>query len=421
MSKSRQTLMGRWPPSVTKANGSTSATGNVYTATSMQIQSSTGHPFRSYDRAKHRKKRKAKYGVGPGQMRDCGGPFLQRNIYPNLGKKSVHAERLYFGVKHEVDLHIGAHFGGYSPSIADMLQPSSNAQLDAWGATGISRASPTNPQSGIGQLLAELRDTPKAWNPDYWKKATRDFKNMNPKKFADRHLEVSFGWLPLIRDIQDFFKVSGQLTKRVTQIERDSGRRIRRRRTILSDSSTTIDAPTSSYGWPAMQSYMYQSPGTKTKITTTTRKVWFSGAFTYYLPPIAHHEWLGDFRHYKAVTNQLFGTSLTPALLWELAPWSWLIDWKVNAGDIVNNWTNFHLNGLVMHYGYVMEQINVTTTYQLRGLRIHGEPKPVDVDDVIINEVKSRRSATPYGFGLNPGSFSGKQLAILLALGIQKL
>lgn len=68
-----------------------------------------------------------------------------------------------------------------------------------------------------------------------------------------------------------------------------------------------------------------------------------------------------------------------------------------------------------------MEQINVTTTYQLRGLRIHGEPKPVDVDDVIINEVKSRRSATPYGFGLNPGSFSGKQLAILLALGIQKL
>lgn len=430
MLKQRELLIGSWDVPSRKINGVpeniTPTFGPFLSVTSEKL-SSEGHPFqashrtRKAYRGKHPKKaKKAFNGSFIGKNADLGGPFQVSKVYGELSKQKIAAHRVYFGVDTVYEYDIGARYGSFYGNSLGIPTPSTNAQLDAFGTRGISKASPLNPLSGMGQFLAELRDTPKAWKPDYWKKAAREFKKMDAKKFADRHLEVSFGWLPLISDIRDFLKVGKNLTNNARQFERDSGRHIRRKRTILESVTNTTAASALGGGTPAMPSYMYQNAGIGSKDVQTFTKVWFSGSFTYYVPPIKNGKFFGDFLHYQSVTNHLFGTQMSPSLLWELAPWSWLIDWKTNTGDIIKNWNDFQNDKLIMHYGYVMETKYIITTYNLKFLEIYGEPEPINLTDRIVQVVKTRRNATPYGFGLNPGSFSGKQLSILGALGIQR-
>jgi len=82
-------------------------------------------------------------------------------------------------------------------------------------------------------------------------------------------------------------------------------------------------------------------------------KKWFEGCFTYGLPSSSDN-WrkaLG----FGSDADQLFGIALSPSILWELTPWSWAVDWFSNAGQVINNVTNFGLAGLVLRYGYIME------------------------------------------------------------------
>lgn len=117
----------------------------------------------------------------------------------------------------------------------------------------------------------------------------------------------------------------------------------------------------------------------------------------------------------------MFGLRLDPELLWNLAPWSWALDWVGNYGDVIGNISAFTQDGLVMNYGYMMEHITVDTSYVLVGLALKGNASDVNPIQVISQEVKSRRRATPYGFGKNPDSFSNRQWSIIAALGISKV
>jgi hypothetical protein len=152
--------------------------------------------------------------------------------------------------------------------------------------------------------------------------------------------------------------------------------------------------------------------------TTTTTNQWFSGAYTYYLPPLENNllSWLG---HYEAYAHHLYGIRLDPDLLWNIAPWTWAADWFANTGDIVQNWSAFTHDGLVLRYGYIMEHIKVESVYSLVGY-MFGNGRAGDCSTTIIRESKVRRTATPYGFGLNPGSFTTRQNATIAALGINR-
>lgn len=297
----------------------------------------------------------------------------------------------------------------YTLTAGNLIPPASPAALDALGTTGISRSIPTNPLSGMGQFLGEVRQLPKA--PDFhrWRKTAGDFKQM-ARKGADDYLNVEFGWAPFVSEISDFLGVVISAEKHINQFERDSGRNIRRRRVVYQDESTSVTPLGNSYGVPSVSTQIYSKPGVLTASTTTSRKVWFSGAFTYYLPP-------SGLKRKAALANKLYGLRVTPSLLWELAPWSWAADWVSNIGDVVNNWSAFQNDGLVMRWGYVMETIAEVTTYSLTGAAMKGHGG-IDCSQTVRRITKSRAIATPYGFGLSPEAFSPRQWAILAALGI---
>jgi hypothetical protein len=157
-------------------------------------------------------------------------------------------------------------------------------------------------------------------------------------------------------------------------------------------------------------------------VKTSTSKRWFEGEFSLFYPLKFDPE------SYLSRLDVLVNTKLTPRTLWELAPWSWLVDWNLRIGDTIKANELAANDNLIMHYGYAMEKTVYTT-----GLSWHQTSSP-NVSGRIWNNFpnrggyfatttyKRRLRANPYGFQAGGQSaLTGHQLGILGALGLTKL
>jgi len=154
----------------------------------------------------------------------------------------------------------------------------------------------------------------------------------------------------------------------------------------------------------------------------TSIKRWFSGAFTYHLPASMFSAMGGVDR--RAVALKLLGASLDPEVLWDLAPWSWAVDWFSSTGDVIHNLSAYASDGLVLRYGYIMEHSIVRDTYTYSGdlgiiPQANFTGRPADL--VLISERKLRRRSSPFGFGLALSELTTRQKAIITALGLNRL
>lgn len=117
--------------------------------------------------------------------------------------------------------------------------------------------------------------------------------------------------------------------------------------------------------------------------------------------------------------HKLLGLRLDPELLWNLAPWTWLIDWFGNLGDVVTNGSQYLFDGLVMKYGYVMEHYKEVSIFDTTPIRfINGTSASPQA--TFLRETKRRLGATPFGFGLDIATLSEWQWSILAALGMSR-
>jgi hypothetical protein len=122
---------------------------------------------------------------------------------------------------------------------------------------------------------------------------------------------------------------------------------------------------------------------------------------------------------FKHQAKKIFGLQLTPETIWNLAPWSWAVDWFTNVGDVIANLSDWINDGLVMQYGYMMEYKYSKITYTPVGPSMfRSGNRPTQVS--LVSETKTRRRASPFGFGLTWNGLSPKQLAIAASLGITK-
>lgn len=321
----------------------------------------------------------------------------------------------------------------YAPS-----SPSSDAQMDSYGATAIARCSPTKTPAQLSVAMAELirEGIPSMIGHSLWESRLRDIRAS-----GDEYLNLVFGWQPLINDIKNTASALKRWDTLVSQYERDSGRKVRRtyefpiersESTILDTSYTGADIGLTSPVISSIGPYWALNNTTFTpdrgffnslpRKRYASRKIetrrWFTGSFTYYLPS----DWYArnEMRRIAARAEALLGLELTPEVVWNLAPWSWAVDWVSNTGDVLANISSMAQDGLVVNYGYVMEHKTITDTYTIPGVSIAGGPT-IDVTSTFVTETKKRRKATPFGFGLDWGSFSPRQLSILAALGISRL
>lgn len=168
-----------------------------------------------------------------------------------------------------------------------------------------------------------------------------------------------------------------------------------------------------------MNTYSMVGNGVVTVVDEFYDSAWFSGAYTYYATEL--NQMFGKLSEYEAKANHLLGTRITPETVWELTPWSWLIDWYSNIGQIVHNASLLSQDSTVLRYGYVMHETHATRSFTVTGLKGNFTNEPLPAVTVSYSIVAKRRTrATPYGFGIDVSSLSPRRWAILAALGMTK-
>lgn len=303
------------------------------------------------------------------------------------------------------------------------LRSKDTTDLDELGATAIAQCAPVNPNANLGLALAEMHreGIPSLPGIQAWKRRTEIVRAA-----AGEFLNAEFGWLPLKSDVEDTLSSVRHGRDILKQYERDAGRNVRREfkfpieqssssSSTLSSASVVAVGPT---GWPGFWSAAFGPVQTQISIEESRRR-WFSGCFVYGIPN-QNDSWQSMLRN-GSDADKLFGTTLTPDTLWELAPWSWAVDYFSNAGDVIHNVTNFAQQGLVMRYGFMMEEISVVVTASFKE---SGPNKSLDLRTVPPQTIeftsKVRRQANPFGFGVSE-DLSPLQIAILAAAGITLL
>lgn len=252
------------------------------------------------------------------------------------------------------------------------------------------------------------------------------------RRRGEFHLAVQFGWLPILKSAQNFVQAQSRGQKRLNQLIRDEGRNIRRRTELPNlGSSVEVTEQIGSQPWsvtgmyPTFSSYNYAGNGERSFSSTRLElysRVWAVGSFRYLLPPGPR-----DVPWTRNMRRRLMGSRITPSTLYELMPWSWLIDYFTNLGDFVEAVSGGVADNLVSNYCFIMSNIGqkatvTATEYITPGLPKGGLPSKA-ITAVTTKELdyKYRVSGSPFGFGVTQGSLTPHQLGILGALGLSRL
>lgn len=388
-----------YPPLPSTLNGLTTVAPQV---AYIQTTRSRGHAWPSAGRGKT----------------DCGGDFSTAKILSVRSINSQISNAVYQGYTFS-----GREFPVQPQSAVNnalaAVAPRSELYYIQKGTTAVARSLPTNPVADAGTFIGELKaGLPRTIGKELFKTKFKDYR-----KVGSEYLNVEFGWKPLISDLQKFAKAANQSEKIVNQLLRDSGKNIRRSFTFPDEQVVTRTVnnalSVSATGTTITPNLHYSATGAPLEVvTTTTTRTWFSGCFTY-------HVNLGNtlpdrISRAAAEARKLYGIELTPETVWNLAPWSWAVDWEGNVGDVLHNVSRFSQDGLVMRYGYLMQETTCKIDYTLGWQGRFKTAQQSNLTFSITSQRKERRRATPFGFGFDMTALSGRQSAILGALGISR-
>jgi len=345
----------------------------------------------------------------------------------------------------------GADTGG-----PDLNWPSTYASSNSWATTGFSadditygtramqKVAPDQSPAHLLQALVELKqDFPRVPGAHFVKQAkpispSRYDKNLRKDSSlsgalsvpADETLNYFFGVQPTLQDLYQVLKAVIRAGSLIEQWRRDAGRVVRR--SLAYDPIvSTLDSrngQTRTYrvfggpfrtinptAWTSAMCYDQNELVSVSRLQTFTDRYSFVGAFTYYVDPILDR--LGPAGVFVNNAQHLLGLSADANTIWQLTPWTWLIDWFVNLGDCISLMNRIQDKSLVLRYGYLMRESELKTSLTVdRFTAKDGTPyRDIRADYVIKRKVRIR--STPYGFGLSTGSFSPVQWAILASLG----
>lgn len=353
---------------------------------------------------------------------DIGGPF--HTIKSSLTGSWDFDSIFTVGSPGAFERYVGPVRANLIPSDMAYLYPSSSYQnllfwadnhpvgyLDGLGSKAIAATIPTNPSADTSVSVAELfrEGFPSLIGSTFLKEKSGFFRSL-----GGEYLNLEFGWKPFVSAILEICEAISSSEEILQQLSRDSGKNVRRGLSFPVDVNTTYTED-NIYPYSGATINLIAQRG-RSKTAKTYEKTWFSGCYTYHYDPAA----LSEASRIATQARLVLGLKLDPEVLYNLAPWSWLVDWFVNLGPVIHNLSAFGQDGLVLRYGYLMHEHSRIDTYTHRGVRLPkgGNFPTGDVSYTFRLESKKRIRATPYGFGLTFAGFSARQLAILGALGI---
>jgi len=372
---------------------------------------------------------------------DTGHPFETNDMKMRTKLRTLHIKTVSSGFDISFD-------GQYALSCALPDQawfdlPS--LDLVPLGTKAIKLTNPIRPTASLAEFLAQMKtgqELPVVPGITHDAKFAFDFNLLLGNNLQDTiarylqiggngYLNLAFGWTPFIHDIIALSNAVLQSSKIVNQMLRDSGRSVRRayrfptttESTIIQDNIDIRENNISLIGAGIMGGDPFGNnfvvaDGQVSTVDSISTEQWFSGAYTYKL---ANADSLGGrFLLYAQLAQKLVGPGITPAVLWDLTPWSWLADWIADIGDIFSNAADFGQDGLVLRYGYMMSKQTKRRTSIASGIRLIDGQQMWPMSVTFESSRKQRIRATPYGFGLDTSQFTVAQWAILAALGMTR-
>lgn len=318
------------------------------------------------------------------------------------------------------------------------------------------RLKPKIEQGGLFVAIAEARDVPRmlrtsasffksTWetmfrvkNSARWKDVYYPLKQsrlMQPKFLADQFLNEQFGWSPFIKDLKDLLSNVIHYTERLRRLAAENGQWIRRRTILVNNTDHKIISsgvgvqlyPMNVLG--GVDWTMFYDPGSpyvpphwevmEDKVTYATAV----GSFRYWLPEFAGplDDTLQGRLNIARATLDLFGLRASPSNIYKAIPWTWLIDWVTGVGRSIQAIQDQTLDSMVAKYMAMSHHVVTTRTFRqvLPFTKSNGGSKTFEFTQLI--DVKQRKMATsPFGFYLDASALTGRQLAILGALGVSR-
>lgn len=281
---------------------------------------------------------------------------------------------------------------------------------------------PIKAEAQVGELLLSLLrgDVPRLMrniHDGIVSLSRRDWRS-TAKNVGSEHLNQQFGWMPLIRDIENAIKVLTTIDAMIY------GSSTRRSRTIK---YSTFHAEYAG-GDRVMTRYSdgsyLSSSDSSTLQPMVISDLSYDVRLSARLIPIARPG-LGANTFIDQVEEVLRKLGAWyPALGWDLLPYSWLIDWATSLGTAINN---------AGYYGNNPGQVSIDyawATSCYRALSRIEFKKSRAVSGLVtrtalfpgkeLSITKIRHGATPFGMGLDLKGLSSWQISILVALGAVK-
>jgi hypothetical protein len=281
-----------------------------------------------------------------------------------------------------------------------------------WAAEAYAKMKPTKPEFSDLNSLIELRELPGLLR--------QRFLDSGFNRVGSYHLALEFGYKPLLRDILNLAYKQRIAQERLKQLLRDNGRPVRRR-IVLRDESVS-GAPTSgtAYGClqPVLVTQYYVRQPTWKQATYFRERIWASARFRYWLPGGPR-----DVAWTKKMLSRLYGREVSPSALYNAIPWSWLIDWFSNLGDLIENLDAGVADKLAADYFYIMrsQEWSMERVSTGRFRRQNGTQFDVTATAWTTAYAKSRVRGGPFDPAILTNQLSNSQLAILGALGLSRL
>jgi hypothetical protein len=147
-------------------------------------------------------------------------------------------------------------------------------------------------------------------------------------------------------------------------------------------------------------------------------RVWAVGYFKYYRPELD----LGNPEFYSLVNTVrrrilLHGARINPSHLYQILPWSWLIDWFVNLGSLIEN-LDAQANDSVVSKDLCIMREKITQVQSVHSAYFYSGTVQFTTSRTITSKQRNVASS-PYGFVLG-GDLTPSQWSILGALGLSR-
>lgn len=386
----------------------------------------------------------------------------------------------HVGPMHKIHARIpgGKYLGGYTLSTRGLAAHDANGSWweyrggfvdnDSWGPDSISNYQFTSPpvlsgydtiawdklkprvsKAGLTRSLVELRDLPRmlsttanlVWNS--YRAVVESIRRnpgggssyksiiMQPTNVADNYLNTEFAWIPFISDLQTLFDVYKQTEKYLSDLVRDNNTWVRKKRVLEQSESDMLyhryyTGACSPGGEPidrVCKSYTLDGQTclahTDIRARLTTR-VWAVGYFKYYRPEFDAR--LASFSYEMTHIQRLltlYGARINPTIVYQLTPWSWLVDWFTQFGSFIERHNEFVEDGIVSRSLCVMRSQHRDMT---KTVFLNAYSGRVSLSWTRSLDIKQRKVAdSPYGFDRPWGGLSTRQMAILGAIGSSQM